>query len=154
MNYNRGDYRRNNKNSGHAGHGSGDQCNVSVYAKNLMEMGIGPEWEKKVKKFVNTCIKDENRQTRNQIRKFYDYILEIDRLLQRNDYENIKKVLIKAKINILYAANRLNKQYIKNLHDFYGEVLKEISFDRIENEREKLEKLVTIFEAIVAYSRG
>lgn len=94
----------------------------------------------------------KNRPSVNQIRKFYDDLLNHYQIIENsnNKIEEFKKQLpyikmMKAKANVAYQRLHINKNF---------KMFIEGNIDYIKDDMDKFNVFVTFFEAIVAYSKG
>lgn len=119
----------------------------SDYAKKVVECFISKNGKRKERRGRNFYEKDE-KITQNQIRKFYEEILNLkDQYDLANDFKKILPYfkMLKAKAHLAYERDNINtnfKTFIEKNVDYVG------------NDEEKFKIFCTFFEAIVAYSKG
>jgi CRISPR type III-A-associated protein Csm2 len=97
--------------------------------------------------WIATGMKD-NATTQNQIRKFYDYVIQID---AKNEKEaKIKLAMMMPKIYYVIQRGVINKG---NFTRFLQKSI--ISLNNISGKpfEESFDKFINVFEAIVAYSK-
>ncbi|MCL0100503.1 type III-A CRISPR-associated protein Csm2 [Peptococcaceae bacterium] len=106
---------------------------------------------------VKKCLKPKSKKeklTLNQIRKFYDEVLNYESLIKsaenKKEEEEFKEWIpfirmLKAKAHVAYERGNINENF---------KIFIEKNIDYIGESYEKFKVFVKFFEAIVAYSKG
>ena len=107
---------------------------------------------------VKKCLKPKSKKekeklTLNQIRKFYDEVLNYESLIKSakdKEEEEFKEWIpyirmLKAKAHVAYERGNINKNF---------KIFIEKNIDYIGEDYKKFKVFVKFFEAIVAYSKG